>query len=161
FLTTLAIVLGVMVLFGANTVLPSMLSALQGSMLGASGTADLTISSATGEAFTSDTLATVQGTAGVAAAAPSLRRDFTLPNAASAITLTGLDPVSALNFRPYGMDQGRFLQASDTDAAVTTAGIAQSLGVQVGGTLHLPTPQGLHDFTLVGILAPNGSDQIL
>ena len=38
-LTTLAVVFGVMVLFGVNILLPTMVNAAQGSVLGASGTA--------------------------------------------------------------------------------------------------------------------------
>jgi putative ABC transport system permease protein len=160
-LTTLAVVFGVMVLFGVNTLLPSMVNAVQGTALGASGTADLTVSSTTDETFGDEVLGQVQSVPGVAVAVPSLRRNFNLPGATSAAELVGLDPAAALKIRPYMMQEGRFLQPGDTRAAVTAPSIAQALGAPVGGTLHLPTPQGIQDFTLVGILGPATTDQIL
>ncbi len=48
FLTTLAIVFGVLLIFGMNTVLPTMIAALQANVQGAEGNADFTITSALG-----------------------------------------------------------------------------------------------------------------
>ena len=43
FLTTLAVVFGVMVLLGVNMILPTMINAIQGTMLGASGSRGITV----------------------------------------------------------------------------------------------------------------------
>lgn len=65
-LTTLAIVFGVAVIFAVNTLLPTMIAALQSGLLGISGLVDLTIASATGETFDATALAVAQQTNGVA-----------------------------------------------------------------------------------------------
>ncbi len=56
FLTTLAIVIGVMMIFGMGTVLPTMMQAFQQSLLAVSGQTDVTITHKTGEAFAASTL---------------------------------------------------------------------------------------------------------
>ncbi len=160
-LTTLAVVFGVMVLFGVNTVLPSMINAVQGTVLGASGQADLTVSSATGETFGPDVAATVQNTAGVTAFAPALRRTINLTGVAGGVELNGIDPTLARKIRPYPLQEGRFFQPGDTNVALASPRVAGALGAQLGGLLHLPTLQGVRDLTLVGILSPGPSDQIL
>lgn len=161
-LTTLAVVFGVMVLFGVNTLLPTMVNAVQGTVLGASGAADLTVSTVTDETFDATTVMNqVQSAPGVLAVAPSIRRNFNLPGAASTVELVGLDPVSALKIRPYSMQDGRFLQPGDTRSVVVAPRVATALDAKVGGTVHLPTLRGVQDFTLVGILSPAPTDQIL
>jgi putative ABC transport system permease protein len=50
-LTTLAVVFGVVVIFGVNTLIPTVMAAPQSSLLGASGQGDLAISNATGDTF--------------------------------------------------------------------------------------------------------------
>src|SRR6478609_430274 len=77
-LTTLAVVFGVAVIFGVNTMIPTVMAALQSSLLGASGQGDLTISSATGETFGGEVVHSVLTVPGVVAAAPSLRRELNL-----------------------------------------------------------------------------------
>ena len=49
FLTTLAIVFGTLVIFGMNTILPTMLRAFQTNILAASGQVDVTITHKTDE----------------------------------------------------------------------------------------------------------------
>ena len=50
-LTTLAIIFGVLLIFGMNTVLPTMIAALQANVQGAEGEVDFSITNVTGEAF--------------------------------------------------------------------------------------------------------------
>ena len=56
FLTTLAIVIGVMVIFGMGILLPTMTEAFNKSLLAASGQTDVMITHKTGEAFSATTL---------------------------------------------------------------------------------------------------------
>ena len=56
FLTTLAIVIGVMVIFGTGIYMPSFMGAYQKSLLSASGQADVMITHKTGESFSASTL---------------------------------------------------------------------------------------------------------
>jgi putative ABC transport system permease protein len=50
-LTTLAIIFGVMLIFGMNTVLPTMMSAMMANIQGAEGSTDFTFTSLTGDSF--------------------------------------------------------------------------------------------------------------
>jgi ABC-type lipoprotein release transport system permease subunit len=60
FLTTLAIVIGVMVIFGTGIYLPSFTDAFNKSLLSASGQTDVMITHKTGEAFSASTLKKIQ-----------------------------------------------------------------------------------------------------
>jgi hypothetical protein len=51
FLTTLAVVFGVMVIFGLNGLLPTMMTAFRQNMLAAAGKVDLTVTSVTSGSF--------------------------------------------------------------------------------------------------------------
>ena len=51
FLTTLAVVFGVFVLFAMNIVLPSMLAALEANVMGTEGHVDLTMTHVSGDPF--------------------------------------------------------------------------------------------------------------
>ena len=78
-LTTLAIVFGVAVIFGVNTLLPSLLNVINAGEVGATGQAQISINSAGGEAFDTNVLDSVRQTNGVAAASPMFRRAIVLP----------------------------------------------------------------------------------
>ena len=81
-LTTLAVALGVMLVFGLNGITPTLVEAFTRSMMSAAGRIDLTVSSAFHQPIPADVLDTVTRTPGVAAAsgevqqpAPLVRRD--------------------------------------------------------------------------------------
>src|SRR6476659_2924951 len=101
-LTTLAIVFGVLVIFGMNILLPTMLTAFQSNMLAASGQVDVTITHKTGEAFSRNMLSKVRSVPGVRALAGSLSRTVNIPAdyyghraQIGALTLTGIDTTAA------------------------------------------------------------------
>ena len=79
FLTTLAIVIGVMVIFGMGILLPTMTDAFNKSLLAASGQTDVMITHKTGETFSASTLNKVKTIDGIAVIAGSLERDINLP----------------------------------------------------------------------------------
>ena len=170
-LTTLSIVLGVAVIFAVNALMPTMLSALEGSMLGVSGQVDLTISSASGETFSAAVLKTVKRTPGVAAASPALRRQITFPETPDAggsppqIELVGVDPATAGLVRQYQLNAGRFLNREEARpenrSAVVSLAFASGLRLGIGDEFTLPTPHGLVEFKVVGIVASHGDDQVL
>jgi putative ABC transport system permease protein len=162
-LTTLAVVFGVAVIFGVNVLLPTLTTAIQSSLLGASGQGDVTISSATGETFGADAANTALTVPGVVAAAPSLRRELNIGagGAAGQLTLIGVDPVQAERVGHYALSEGRFLQTGDDTAAVVSQPLAQTQRLQPGGSLKLPTPQGLTELRVVGLLGPSAGDQVI
>lgn len=175
FLTTLAIMFGVMVIFGMNILVPSMLAAFQATMLSVSNTVDLTVTLRTDGGFSPDALAQVQSTEGIDRSHGLLDRPVNLPadfydndpNTADAITilnLVGVDPVASPGIRNYIIQEGRFLQAGDTDAAVISSALADNLGLKLGDKLPLPTAEGLTELTIVGIHPPRarpGNEEVI
>lgn len=158
FLTTLAIVFGVMVIFGMGILLPTMMQAFEKSLISISGAVDVTITHKTGEAFSVSALNKVKGVEGVGAIAGSISRPLNLPpnffgkgTNVSAVTLTGVDPAAASALHEYPLAQGRFLNANDGLAAVIPSSLADTLGLKVGDTLRLPATEGVARLTIVGL----------
>ena len=106
FLTTLAVLFGVMVIFGMNILIPSMMQSFQATMLAASNNVDLTISLGSGESFPAAALDTLRGVEGVRLAQGVLSRPVNLPadfydhdpaqpDRVSAVSLVGVDMSTA------------------------------------------------------------------
>lgn len=157
FLTTLAIVFGVIVIFSMNIMMPTMLQAFQTSLLSASGQVDLTVTHKSGETFSTRVLDQIENVDGVRAASGTLERPVNIPanffrNAnVGAVTLIGLEPRAAQALRDYSIRDGRFLRDTDTNAAVITAGLADAVGLKLGDEIPIPTAQGVVRFKIVGI----------
>ena len=174
-LTTLAVVFGVLVIFGMNIILPTMSAALQANAMAAQGVVDLTISHETGDAFPQTELAKVRAVAGVRAAAGSLNRTINLPvdfydqnrerpDLISVLTLVGIDSYAARMVRSYPLMAGRYLQDGDSASALITQTLADQLAVKVGDQFPLPTVDGVARLTVVGVLPPRlgpGTEQVL
>jgi putative ABC transport system permease protein len=161
-LTTLAVVFGVLVTFGTNTILPAITEAFRANLLAAAGQVDLTITHRTGSSFPLAVLESVQAVDGVTAASGSLNRTVNLPadffdrdparlDAVAALALVGIDPLQAQGLRAYPILTGRFLEADDPGAAVISRSLADSLSLTLSDRLSLPTTQGEVALTLVGI----------
>jgi len=171
FLTTLAITFGTLVIFGMNIILPTMLQAFQTNILAASGQVDVTITHKTGEAFSDKVLNRLKTVVGIRAIAGSLSRTINIPDGyfgrtrkVTALTLTGIEPREAQMLRHYPIKEGRFLRSGDTTAAVITTSLADSLGLELGGRLHLPTPEGNVSLKIVGLLPARtlpGNEEVL
>src|SRR5512140_3025633 len=78
-LTTLAIIFGVLLIFGMNTVLPTMLAALQANVQGAEGNVDFTITNVAGQPFPTDEVDRLRGLDGVRDVSASLNKTINLP----------------------------------------------------------------------------------
>src|SRR5439155_336236 len=66
--------------------------------------------------------------------------------------------------RDYNIVEGRFLKAGDSSAAVLTSNLADALGLKLGDTLRLPTPEGVTKLTIVGLRPGRGlvgSEEVL
>lgn len=170
FLTTLAVVFGVLIIFGMNILLPTMLSAFQTSLLSASGQVDLVVTSVTGEPFSTRILDRVEGVEGVKDATGLLERPLNIPadfyrgGSVGALALVGIQPRAASKLHDYTMAQGRFLNDGDGNAAVITSGLADTLHLKVGDELPIPTPQGVVRLKIVGIRSSQpvpGSEPVL
>ncbi len=175
FLTTLAIVFGVLVIFGMNTLLPAITRAFQSNVLAAAGQVDATITLKTGDTFDASVAERVAGVDGVRLVSGLLNRtinlpadyldgDPALPDPASAVALVGIDVAQATALHSYVVNDGRFLEADDADVAVISRSFAELIGVGVGDKLSLPTPSGETALTIIGLLPPRaqlGNDEVL
>jgi putative ABC transport system permease protein len=161
-LTTLAVVLGVMLMFGMNGVLPTMITAFRAATLSSAGQVDLSVTSDTSGVFGIDVSRKVARVPGVAGATPSLRRIAALPLKAgvvdqtsqvSAVTLIGIDLGTVTKVRTFPLSTGRFLSASDGDAVVLAQDLAVRLGLHTGDQLIVPSSIGTQRFTVIGLLS--------
>lgn len=170
-LTTLAIVFGVLVVFGMNIIIPSMLAAFQGNVLAATGQADITLTHRAGEAFSQSVATKVKAVPGVGAVSGTLNRTINIPSGyfgretkVDALSLAGIDPRAAQQIRDYPVKQGRFLRPGDDKEAVITTTLAEQLGLGVGDTLRLPTTEGIAKLRIVGLAPPRalpGNEEVL
>lgn len=174
-LTTLAVVFGVIVIFGMNILVPTMMSAFQSTMMAASDHVDMTVSQKSGESFPAAVLETVRGTQGIRAAQGILGRQINLttdffdrdpkvPDRVTLLSLIGLDPEDARAMRSYPVREGRFLSREDGAAAVVSASLTEPLGLKLGDPLSLPTSRGVVRLTIVGIRSPRavpGAEEVL
>ena len=174
-LTTLAIVFGVLVIFGMNTLLPAFMRAFQVNVLAAAGQVDATITLKTSDAFEVSVVGKVAAVEGVRAVSGFLNRainvpadyydrDPTIPDAVSVLSLVGIDPAQAMTVHTYSVKEGRFLQEGDANVAVISASLAEALGVRLGGTFRLPAANGETTLTVIGILparALPGNEEVL
>jgi putative ABC transport system permease protein len=162
-LTTIAIIFGVVLIFGMNTVLPTMIAALQANVQGAEGNVDFTITNASGESFPSEVTARLQNLDGVRAVSASLQRALNLPadfvdgdparaDRVTTLNLIGVTPEIARSVRSYPIVSGRYLQDSDSDSAVISQTLADAFSVKVGGVIRLPSAAGITELTVVGLL---------
>lgn len=171
FLTTLAIVIGVMVIFGMGIYLPSFTDAFEKSLLSASGQTDVMITHKTGEAFSVSELNRVKAINGVAVATGLLERIINLPpnfygkgSTVTALALVGIDPAVAPLLREYRITQGRFVQPGDGNVAVISERLADAVGLKLNDTLKVPTTEGVVKLTVVGLMPGHalvGNEQVL
>jgi putative ABC transport system permease protein len=157
-LTTLAITLGVAMIFGLNGILPGMTTVFTQSLFAAAGQVDLTVASATGGTFDLGVADQVSRVPGIAVTTPSVRRSVGMPAGSplGTITLVGIEPFSSPKVDTLNLSAGRLLHEGDAGDAVIGSDTAQTLGLHVGSTLKIPTVAGTEPFTVVGLLA-NGS----
>jgi len=160
-LTTLAVALGVMLIFGLGGVVPTMVETFTRSMMSASGKVDLTVTHRLGQPFAADVVDRVARTSGVALATPEveqaaplpLKRDVPVGEQVASVAVVGVDPAAAARVRDLAVGAGRALAVDDRDAAILSADLAGRLGLALGDPLVLPSQVGRTTFTVVGLLA--------
>jgi putative ABC transport system permease protein len=155
FLTTLAVVFGVMILFGLNGLLPALMERFRQSIMTTAGKVDLVVSGATGGTFDAGVADAVRGVDGVAHATGSLRQNVVLPAgyAVGSLTVAGIDPATAPDVRPYTLASGRYLQPGDGDMVVISESLSEQADLKIGDTLALPSASGSTGFEIVGLLS--------
>ena len=158
-LTTLAVAIGVMLVFGLNGISPALMEAFTKSMMSAAGRIDVTVGSAFRQPIEVDVLDTVLRTPGIAAASGEVQRPAPLTSRAglsdapAMINVVGIDPGPAARVRDLPVEQGRALASGDGDVAVLSSDLAERLAVRVGDELTLPSASGTTRLTIVGLLS--------
>ncbi len=163
FLTTLAVVFGVLVIFGMNIIMPTMLSALQVNVQSAEGNVDYTVTHISGEPFSEAIVDKLQGVDGVRIYSASLNRTINIPadffdkdanklDTVTVLNLSGINPEAERSLHAFPLVDGRYLQADDTTSALISRTLADTLNVTVGDTFLVPSADGTTELTVVGIL---------
>lgn len=154
-LTTLAITLGVALIFGLNGIIPGFVDLFNKTLFGAAGQVDLSVTSQSGGNFDPSIADKVTSVNGVAVATPSLRRSVGMPNdsAISAVTIVGISPRTAPMVHTFNVQSGRLLNEGDTGEVVIGADTAGTLGLHAGSSLTIPTVGGTQSYTVIGLLA--------
>ncbi len=175
FLTTLAVVFGVLVIFGMNIVLPTMLQALQANTMAASGQVDVTVTHVAGDPFNMSLVDSVKNIDGVQAISYSLNRTISLPadyfdkdsgkpDRINALGLVGIDPYMAKTVRSYPLHDGRFLSEEDENAVIISQSLADILSLKVGDSITIPTVNGSVALNIIGMRFPHlepGNEELL
>lgn len=162
-LTTLAVALGVMLVFGLNGITPTLVEAFTRSMMSAAGRIDLTVSSTFHQPIDRDVLDVVTRTPGVAAASGEVQQPAPLAarvgpstgsgtDAPSLVNVVGIEP-AAEKVRDFPLAAGRALVAGDGDVAVLASDLAGRLELRLGDDLVLPSASGTTRLTVVGLLS--------
>jgi putative ABC transport system permease protein len=174
-LTTLAIVFGVLVIFGVNILLPTMFQSFQANILAAAGQVDATITLKTSDAFDARVAEQVAAIEGIRVISGHLNRTVNVPadyfdgnpekpDLVSAVSLVGINPDQAQTIHAYHIKEGRFLETGDTAVAVISESLVEALRVGLGDNFVLPTARGETELTVIGILparAMPGNEEVL
>ena len=129
-LTSLAVAFGVMLIFGLNGVIPTMIEAFTRSLLSTAGKIDLTVTSSFNQPFGRDILDRIARVDGVAVASPEVQRSAPLPvdadlplaDQVAALNVIGIDPATAGRVRDFPLVAGRALVLGDGDVVKVVAG---------------------------------------
>jgi putative ABC transport system permease protein len=174
-LTTLAIVFGILLIFGMNSILPAFIASFTANAMALEGQVDVSIASKTNGTFSENVLQTVKSIDGVSVAAGTLERPISLPadyfdknpaapDRATSVIVVGAQPDEIRSVSSFNIIEGRFLETGDVAVAVIAESLADIADVKVGDRLRLPTTIGEVTLTVVGItpqrLLP-GSEEIL
>ncbi len=162
-LTTLAVMIGVMLIFGLNGVIPALMGMLRQNLMASANHADLTITSEARGVFDARRAAQVREVDGVASAAGALVRSLVLSGELSlvgrdgvkidTVIVTGVDVGAGGQALPLAAGGGRNLQPGDGDVLVIPAILAEKTGLVPGSLLNLPTADGVRAFQVVGVAA--------
>ncbi len=172
-LTTLAVVIGVAILFGMNGAIPPMLEAFRHSMYTSADKVDFSISNITNGSFDQGAFETVKQTSGVSSAESYLSQNMLLPvslggttdaySGVNSLTITGVDPATVQSMHIFTLAAGRFLEPGDTNAIVISQYLATALKLELNQKFTLPAAYGTAELQIVGILnnvEPNSQTRV-
>jgi putative ABC transport system permease protein len=119
-LTTLAITLGVALIFGLNGIMPGLSDVFTQTLFASAGQVDLTVSSPSGGNFERAIADDVGHVAGVAVATPSLRKSVSMPTGSplTVVTIVGTEPRTSPKVHTFNVAAGRLLNDGDAGQVV-------------------------------------------
>jgi putative ABC transport system permease protein len=156
------VLLGVMIIFGMNGIVPAVRASFDETIRVAAHTVDLVISPTTKRTFPGSTADVVRETPGVALAAAVLEQPLLIP-AGLRLEVSDGPPITRLVVNgwesevsqavvPFRPVEGRWLAAGEVDTAMVLASLTRRTGLELGDTITLPAAQGTATFTIVGVL---------
>lgn len=161
-LTALAIVFGVMIMFGMQGVIPAVRASFDANLTVAAHNVDLILTRQDGGLFPEAVAETVAANPGVELVMPVLERSLRLPEALalpasegpaiSALVINGVDPATAAAAIPIAPVVGRWFGPGEERAALVRSSLTEATGLAPGDTLRLPATDGTLEFTIVGVL---------
>ncbi len=161
-LTTLAVMLGVMVVFGMSGIIPAVEGSFKQGLLAATDQVDVVVSSETNDFFDQGLVQTVAGTDGVSAATGMLSRLVVLPakdaytlsngQVINSLMLIGLDMQTFSNVRELEVVSGRMMSAEDENVILFPTYLADDIAVKVGDQLTLPSSDGAVTVEVIGLV---------
>lgn len=161
-LTTLAVVFGVMIMFGMNGIVPAVRASFEEGVRVAAHEVDLVITAREKGVFAASQADLVRDTPGVALVTGVLEQRLHLPAAYQIATndgrpidvlvINGWEPDTSRAVVPFQVVAGRWLAPDDSTTAMVLESFVQRTGVQLGDMLRLPTADGSRTFEIVGVL---------
>jgi putative ABC transport system permease protein len=164
-LTTLAVVFGVMIMFGMQGVIPAVRASFDANLAVAAHGVDLIVTRPDGALFPQAVAEDIGATPGVALVMPVLERPLRLSAALAlpaaqgsqpirALTVNGVDPAAAAAAIPIAPVAGRWFGPGEERAALVRETLLEQTGLALGDTLRIPTVDGAVELTIVGVLPP-------
>ena len=158
-LTTLAVVFGVMLTFGLNGIMPTMVEAFTRNLLTSAGKVDLTVTGVSGEPFAATVADRLLDVPGIGVVSPGVTRIAPLPQKPNApsgalaqVTVVGLDLTTASAIKEFTLGQGHMITPGANTSVVMNSDLAAQLNLGVGDDLVLPSAGGTTRFRVVGLL---------
>jgi putative ABC transport system permease protein len=160
-LTTLAIVFGVMIIFGMNGIVPAIQAAFGENMTLAAHTVDLVLTHETGGSFDAAQAEVVAGIPGVALITPVLEHSLLLPaslviptddGVLDRLAINGWEPSTAAQTLPFQPEEGRWIEPGETNVVMVRRSFVENTGLGVGEEVRLPTASGVTAFQIVGVM---------
>jgi len=161
-LSTLGVALGVAVLFAGMATSAGVDASVRSTVNDLVGRSDLRVAAFGETGLTPETVALIEGTPGVAIAAPALERrtylagsldDTTLP---PPVTVLGIDPITDARLHDLVLVAGSPLNSPDEHSALITEHLAAQDGLTVGSPISMQAAGDPIDYRVVGIVAGDG-----
>lgn len=169
-LTTLAVMFGVMLIFGLNGLIPSLMASFNRGVLSSAGKVDIVVTSSFNQPFGADVADRIARVPGIGVASPQVQRIAPLPRSAGAapgdlaqLTVVGVDIATIATVHELPIASGRALGPGDSEAVVLASDLARQLDLNLGDKLVLPSSVGTQRFTVVGLLSTGvvpGQEQV-